>query len=108
LLDEEPVSTYASAIFSLFTPRYSPMPTLSEHRFSEYRRKTVSEMRPYIVGEDMTGISISPEDRKNGDMIARNPLNHKDQWLVAKKYFEENFVQLLQAGKDAKSSSASK
>jgi hypothetical protein len=89
------------------------MPILSEHRFSAYRRTTVSEMRPYIVGEDMTGISISPEDRKNGspmegDMIARNALNHKDQWLVAKKYFAENFVRLLEAGKDAKSSSASK
>jgi hypothetical protein len=23
-------------------------------------------------------------------MIARNPKNHADQWLVAKKYFEDN------------------
>jgi hypothetical protein len=23
-------------------------------------------------------------------MIARNPINHDDQWLVAKKYFEDN------------------
>jgi len=29
---------------------------------------------------------------KEGDMIARNPANHKDQWLVAAKYFKENFV----------------
>jgi len=27
---------------------------------------------------------------KEGDMIARNPKNHADQWLVAKKYFEDN------------------
>jgi hypothetical protein len=26
-----------------------------------------------------------------GDMIARNPKNHSDQWLVAKQYFEDNF-----------------
>jgi len=24
-------------------------------------------------------------------MIARNPENHKDQWYVARKYFEDNF-----------------
>jgi hypothetical protein len=24
-------------------------------------------------------------------MIARNPKNHKDQWLVAQIYFEDNF-----------------
>jgi len=40
-------------------------------------------------------ISISEADRKNGspkmgDMIARNPKNHEDQWLVAKAYFEDN------------------
>ena len=45
------------------------------------------------------GISISDEDKRNGspllgDMIARNPKNHNDQWLVAKKYFEENFEEL--------------
>jgi len=28
---------------------------------------------------------------KAGDMIARNPVNHNDQWLVAAKYFQDNF-----------------
>ena len=41
-------------------------------------------------------VSISDADRQNGspkigDMIARNPKNHNDQWLVAKQYFEDNF-----------------
>jgi hypothetical protein len=41
-------------------------------------------------------VSISVEDDlagspKLGDMIARNPKNHKDQWLVAKQYFTDNF-----------------
>lgn len=27
-------------------------------------------------------------------MIARNPKNHEDQWLVAKKYFEDNFEEI--------------
>ena len=31
---------------------------------------------------------------KEGDMIARNPKNHSDVWLVAKKYFEENLEEI--------------
>ena len=64
--------------------------------FRQYRRKQIAELRPYIPGEEMNGISISAEDRnagspKAGDMIARNPKNHADQWLVAAKYFADNF-----------------
>ena len=63
--------------------------------WKQYKRKGLSEMRPYIAGEDMTQVSISAQDKENGspqvgDMIARNPKNHADQWLVAKKYFEDN------------------
>jgi hypothetical protein len=63
--------------------------------WSQYKRKGVSEMRPYREGDDMTGISISDVDLKNGspklgDMIARNPKDHSDKWLVAKKYFQDN------------------
>jgi len=64
--------------------------------FRQYQRKQIAELRPYIPGEEMNGISISAEDRnagspKAGDMIARNPKNHADQWLVAAKYFADNF-----------------
>lgn len=60
--------------------------------FKQYRRKGFSEMRPYIKGEDLTGISVSDVDNPEKDMgmIARNPKNHKDQWYVARKYFEDN------------------
>lgn len=64
--------------------------------FKKYRRVGLSEMRPYIVGEDLpTSVSISEADKINGspmegDMIARNPKSHADQRLVAKKYFEDN------------------
>lgn len=64
--------------------------------WKQYKRKGLSEMRPYINGESLDKIvSISDADFKNGspkegDMIARNPKNHADQWLVAKKYFEDN------------------
>jgi hypothetical protein len=64
--------------------------------FRIYRRKQFTELRPYVQGEDLRGVSISVEDvnagsPKAGDMIARNPLNHDDQWLVAAKYFADNF-----------------
>lgn len=65
--------------------------------FKEYRRKQIAELRPYEKGEKLpTSVSISQADKdagspKLGDMIARNPKNHNDQWLVAKKYFKDNF-----------------
>lgn len=85
--------------------------------FKQYRRKQIAELRPVTHAEcrgfhqstttksflmkpvliaDGVEVSISPEDRKNGspkigDMIARNPNNHKHQWLMPKQYFEDNF-----------------
>jgi hypothetical protein len=64
--------------------------------FTKYRRSQIAELRPYVNGESMELISISAPDQeagspKSGDMIARNPKNWDDQWLVAKKYFEDNF-----------------
>ena len=76
--------------------------------FKKYERKEMAELRPVTQedieefienGEISTNnivISISQVDEdmgspKIGDMIARNPKNHNDQWLVAKEYFEANF-----------------
>ena len=65
--------------------------------FRRYRRKQIAELRPYIPGETLSErVSISAADRENGspkegDMIARDPANHDDQWLVSKDYFEANF-----------------
>jgi hypothetical protein len=61
-----------------------------------YRRTQIAQMQPWAPGFDMQGVSISKADAdagspKLGDMIARNPKNHADQWLVAKAYFEEHF-----------------
>ena len=49
-------------------------------------------MRPYIPGEDLTGVSVSDEDNpKEGDMIACNPENPSDKWLVDKAFFDANY-----------------
>lgn len=68
--------------------------------FSQFKRLGVAEARP-VTEEEINGnidsrISISQADLDNGspkagDMIARNPLNHVDQWLIAKDYFVVNF-----------------
>ena len=57
-----------------------------------YQRKGTIELRPYAIGESLTAISVSESDQpKDGDMIARNPNNHEDQWLVNKEYFDANY-----------------
>lgn len=71
------------------------------NEFLKYRRTSIAELRPVTEHEAMCGfedttISIAKVDLDNGspklgDMVARNPDNHADQWLVAKEYFEENF-----------------
>ena len=74
--------------------------TGDRHIFTKYRRKQIAELRPYMVGEilsDRVSISVADLDAgspKSGDMIARNPKNYMDQWLVAADYFVDNFEPL--------------
>lgn len=70
---------------------------MTEYR--QYRRTQIAEMADWEPGFDMTGVSVSEPDRKNGspkpgDKIARNPANHEDRWLVAADYFAANFEPL--------------
>ena len=73
---------------------------MSKSDFKQYRRKQIAELRPYVPGEQLNErVSISATDReagspREGDMIARNPADHDDQWLIAKDYFEANFEPL--------------
>ncbi len=68
--------------------------------FKQYRRKQIAELCAWKPGFDMTDVSVSVEDAKagspkQGDMIARNPKNHADVWLVAASYFMDNFEEAL-------------
>lgn len=71
-----------------------------ELEFKEYMKVSTAEMRPYIEGEYLSErVSISDVDRENGspkegDMIARNPKDHEDMWLVAEKFFKENYEEV--------------
>ena len=71
--------------------------------FKQYKRKAIAELRPVTEAECngciASNISISAADTDNGspkigDMIARNPENHNDQWLVAADYFKTNFEEI--------------
>ena len=64
--------------------------------FERFRRSQVAELCAWTPDFDMTRVSVSDADKgagspKPGDMIARNPKNHDDKWLVAAKYFADNF-----------------
>lgn len=69
--------------------------------FKKYRRTQIAEMCPVeeFTHFELQDVSISNPDRdagspKLGDMIARNPKNHADRWLVAAQYFADNFESL--------------
>lgn len=61
-----------------------------------YIKKQVQPMMPWEAGMDMRMVSISTADKlngspKNGDMIAINPQSDTDKWLVAEKFFNDNY-----------------
>jgi len=67
--------------------------------FKKFRKAGVTELRPYVYGEPMNGIVISELDKKNGspqvgDMIARDPANPRDQWLICESYFRANYEEV--------------
>lgn len=67
-----------------------------EEPWAEYRRTQRAQMRYWKAGDDLSQVMISLEDQKAGspkpgDMIARNPANPQDQWLVSEAYFKANF-----------------
>ena len=60
--------------------------------WEEYVKKGTQLMRPYIRGEDLSEISVSPDDTPEaGGMIAINRNNPNVQWYVSKAFFEANY-----------------
>lgn len=71
------------------------------NEYKQYRRTQIAEMIPVeqLTQFELEGVSISKPDLeagspKVGDMVARNPKNHADRWLVAAQYFADNFEPL--------------
>lgn len=63
--------------------------------WKKYIKTATQEMRPYTPGEDLSDISVNSEDTPElGGMIARNSSNHRDQWYVSKKFFQDNYKEV--------------
>ena len=65
-------------------------------KFKEYRKKGAQPMTPWVAGMDTEGVSISVSDIRNGspkdgDMVAQNPKDKTDMWLVAARFFNDNY-----------------
>ena len=61
-----------------------------------YVKRTLQEMVPWTEDSCMKIVSISQADNDNGspkkgDLIALNPLDPNDKWLVAEKYAKDNY-----------------
>lgn len=61
-----------------------------------YRKKGTTPMEPWAQGMDLTGVSVGDDDVANGspkpgDMIAHDPENLSDRWLINAGYFASNY-----------------
>ena len=62
--------------------------------YKQYVKKGIQRMRPYVEGENMTGISVSEEDTPEvGGMIAIGADNNA-KWYVSKTFFNDNYVEV--------------
>lgn len=78
-------------------------------KFKKYKKIGITEMIEYdpdltYPKEIMDNLAISLADKRNGspkkgDMIARNPDNPGDYWLVAREYFEKNYAKEIEVKK---------
>jgi len=59
----------------------------------EYRKIKNILARPYVKGEDLTGVSVSDRDDPETDMgmIAQDMENENDKWYINRNFFEENY-----------------
>jgi len=56
-----------------------------------YRKTALQSMRPYVHGEDLTGVSVSERDTPEpGGMIARGA-DDGALWYVSKTFFDQNY-----------------
>lgn len=61
------------------------------NEYKDYFKAATQKMRPYIVGEDLTGVSVSKEDTpEKGGMIAKD-FENGAKWYVSKKFYEKNY-----------------
>jgi hypothetical protein len=67
--------------------------TKNDAVYKAYVKPKVQLMRPYVPGEDLSGISVGKHTPEEGGMIAISDSDPNDKWYVAKKFFEDNYVE---------------
>ena len=65
-----------------------------------YTKTTQQPMEAWTPDYGMEGVSVSAADMKHGspqlgDMIATNPNNHEDKWLIAEQFFKDNYTEVV-------------
>lgn len=59
--------------------------------WKKYRKTAEQRMRPYVPGEDLTGVSVSGRDTpEQGGMIAEGA-DDGARWYISKRFFEANY-----------------
>lgn len=61
-----------------------------------YKKKTIQPAEEWREGFNMDGVSVSDADKakgspKEGDMIAHNPRDPSDKWLIEQAAFAETY-----------------
>jgi hypothetical protein len=69
-----------------------------------YIKKTQQKLIPWTEDMPMDLISVSEADKNNGspktgDMIAFNPKDKTDMWLVSEQFFKDNYIPAIEATK---------
>jgi hypothetical protein len=74
--------------------------TSKKEVWKKYRRQEITEMRPYVPGEDMSDIAhpkgypFDNAKKTQNLMIARNPANPDRMWLIPGRFFLYHFVEV--------------
>lgn len=68
----------------------------TELKITLYRKSKTQPMMPWHSGMNMESVSIPSADAQNGspkagDMIAYNPEDSGDRWLVSAEFFRDNY-----------------
>lgn len=60
-------------------------------KWEKYRKTAVQEMRAYVCGEDLTGVSVAPgEIPKNGGKIAKDA--EGSRWYISPEFIKANYL----------------
>jgi hypothetical protein len=61
--------------------------------WKNYRKKVIQPMRPYVPGEDLTGVSVNPKETPvEGGMIAKD--DEGAQWYVTPEFFQKSYEEV--------------